>query len=209
LVLNQPEVTAQALSILRTGTDFQWYLIPFLAFVIYAYASEIERKNWRPVAAGLSLYGVHWLFEIANALIQHVFGHALWTVPTGTALLLLVGVGAELSLMFSVAGLVLSKLLPADPKAGVLGLPNRWVFAVGNAALFSLIEILLARTPAFVWVWPWWGAIPVFLTVYIPFFAVSFQCYDWKPRVQRIFIASLFGLDAVLLVVFAGILGWI
>ena len=76
------------------------------------------------------------------------------------AFLLLVGVGVELSFMFSVAGLVLSKLLPADPGMKILGLPNRLVFAIANAALFAIIEIFLARTPAFAWVYPWWGAFP-------------------------------------------------
>jgi hypothetical protein len=207
--LNHPEATNQALSILRRGDDFQWYLIPLLAFVLYAYAEEYKKRNYKGIAAGLSLYAVHWFFEILNALIRRFSGHALWTVPTGTAFLLLVGVGAELSLMFAVAGLVLSKLLPEDPKIKILGVNNRILFAVGNAAFFSIFEIFLAKTPAFVWVYPWWGALPVFVTVYIPFFVISFLCHDWKPRTQKIFIAGLFGVDAAALALFAGVLGWI
>ena len=64
-------------------------------------------------------------------------------------------------------------------------------------------------TPTFVWVYTWWGAFPVFITVYIPFFVVSFFCYDWKPKVQRIVISSLFAINALCLIIFAGILGWI
>jgi hypothetical protein len=207
--LHDPEATGKALSILRDGSNFQWYVIPIFAFVVYIYLDEIGKKNWKGVAAGLSLYATHWLFEIANALIQRFSGHALWTVPTGTSYLLLVGVGVELSLMFAAAGLILSKLLPQDPKAKILGVNNRIVLAAGNAALYSFIEIFLASTPAFVWVYPWWGAMPVFAFVYMPFFLVSFLCYDWKPRVQRIVIGSLFGADAAALVVFAGILRWI
>ena len=118
-------------------------------------------------------------------------------------------VGIELSFMFSIAGVVLSKLLPADPKAKILGINNRIVMAVANAALFSIIEIFLARTPAFHWVYPWWGAFPVFITTYIPFFVVSFLAYDWQPKVQRRLIGSLFAVDALMMVVFAGILHWI
>ncbi len=207
--MDQPELTQQALSILRTGENFQWYVITFLAIVIYIYTNEYSKKNWKGIAAGLSLYLVHWFFEIVNALIQHFSGHAFWTVPTGTAWLLLVGVGIELSFMFSVAGLILSKLLPEDPKAKILGINNRIFFAIGNAALFSVIEIFLARTPAFHWVYPWWGVLPVFITVYIPFFVVSFLCHDWKPKTQRLVIGSLFVLDTVLMITFAGILKWI
>lgn len=207
--MNNPEVTQQALSIIRSGDFFQWYVITLLALVIYVYTNEISKKNWKGIAAGLALYAVHWFYEIINALIQHFSGHALWTVPAGTAFLLLIGVGIELSFMFAIAGLVLSKLLPADPKLKILGIPNRLLFAVGNAALFSIIEIFLVKTPAFAWVYPWWGAFPVFITVYIPFFLAAFYCYDWTPKKQVAFIGTLFAIDAVALILFAGLLKWI
>jgi hypothetical protein len=207
--MNHPEVTQQALAILRSGEFFQWYVITLLALVVYVYANEISKRNWKGVAAGLALYSVHWFYEILNALIQHFTGHALWTVPTGTAFLLLIGVGVELSLMFAIAGLVMSKLLPPDPKLKILGIPNRLLFAIGNAAFFSIFEIFLAKTPAFAWVYPWWGALPVFVTVYIPFFLAAFYCYDWPPKIQVRFIGTVFAVDAAMLAVFAGALGWI
>lgn len=207
--MNNPEATDAALKILRNGDIFQWYLIPIFALVVYVYFNEISKNNWKGVAAGLSLYMVHWFVEIVNALIQHLSGHALWTVPTGTAFLLLVGVGAELSLMFSVAGLIFSKILPADPKMKILGVNNRLAIAILSAAFYSVFEIFLAKTPAFVWVYPWWGSLTVFISVYIPFFVVSMFCYDWKPKVQIAVIGSLFTVNAVLLVVFAGFLKWI
>lgn len=207
--MNQPELTQQALELLRNPAYFQWYVIPLLALVMYVYANEFSKKNFKVIAAGLALYGVHWFYEILNALIQKFSGHALWTVPTGTSYLLLIGVGIELSLMFSIAGLVLSKFLPADPKQKILGINNRLFFAVANAAGFSLIEIFLATTPAFHWVYPWWGALPVFVTVYIPFFLAAFYCHDWAPKVQKRFLACVWGVDVVAMVVFAGILGWI
>ena len=207
--MDHPELTRQALSILRSGANFQWYVIPLLALAVYVYTNEISKKNWKGIAAGLSLYLVHWFYEIANALIQSASGHALWAVPAGTSFLILIGVGIELSLMFSVAGLVLSKVLPEDPRLKILGVNNRMFFAVVNAALFSIIEIFLAKTPAFHWVYPWWGALPVFITVYIPFFAVSFWCYDLKPKTQIAMISALFAVDVLMMIIFAGILKWI
>ncbi|MBN1636516.1 MAG: hypothetical protein JW920_08380, partial [Deltaproteobacteria bacterium] len=120
--MHNPEATRMALSILRSGEVFQWYVITLLALVVYVYCNELSKKNWKGIAAGLSLYMVHWLAEIVNALIQHFSGHALWTVPSGTAFLILIGVGVELSFMFSIAGLVFSKLLPEDPKAKIFGI---------------------------------------------------------------------------------------
>lgn len=207
--MHNPEATQAALEILRSGETFQWYVITLLAVVFYIYFNEMQKKNWKGIAAGLSLYMVHWFFEILNALIQHFSGHALWTVPTGTSFLLLVGVGVELSLMFSVAGLIFSKLLPEDPKTKILGINSRLFFAIFNAAFFSIFEIFLAKTPAFVWVYEWWGAFPVFITVYIPFFVVSMYAYDWKPKLQKQIIGGLAAVNVIMLILFAGILKWI
>ena len=92
--------------------------------------------------------------------------------------------GIKINFTFLIAGLVFSKLLPAAPKAKIFGLNNRPVFTLGNAAFFALVEIFLVTTPTFVWVYPWWGVIPVFVTVYIPFFAAAFYVSDWPAQRQ-------------------------
>ncbi len=207
--LHNPEATETALSILRIGEPFQWYVVSLLALSLYAYINEISKKNWKAVAGGLALYMVHWTVEIVNALIQHFSGHALWTVPTGTAFLILVGVGIEISLMFPVIALTMCKLLPEDPGRKIWGINNRLFLAVINAAVISFIEIFLAKTPAFVWVYPRWGAVPVFVTVYIPFFLTAFLCYDWKPATQRRFLLTMLVLNAAAFVLFGGVLHWI
>jgi hypothetical protein len=207
--LNNPEATQQALNILRNGDTFQWYVIPLLVIVLYIYANEYQKGNYRVIAGGLALYMVHWFVEIVNALIQHFSGHALWTVPAGTAFEIMVGVGIEINLMFAIAGIVVCKLLPKDPTLKILGINNRWAFTVANAGFASILEIFLVKTPTFVWVYKWWGAFPVFVTVYIPFFAAACYVHDWQPRAQKLFIGSLFTINAVALIVFAGILKWI
>ncbi len=208
MVLNHPEATSQALSILRSGDQFQWYAIPLIVIVLYIYGNEYERGNYKAIAGGLGLYMVHWFVEIANAVIQHVSGHALWTVPTGTAFSIMVGVGIEISLMFSIAGIVTTKLLPKDVNAKMLGINSRVFVAVSTAAAASIIEIFLVRTPTFVWVYPFWGAFPVFLTVYVPFFAAAVYCYDAPLKKSFTFIGILGAINLAGLVVF-GALGWI
>ncbi|MFZ5643739.1 MAG: hypothetical protein ACOY46_09135 [Bacillota bacterium] len=178
-------------------------------FVLYIYANEYEKGNYRAIAGGLALYMVHWLVEIINGLIQYFSGHALWTVPTGTAFSIMVGVGIEISLMFSVAGIVACKMMPRDPGQKILGINNRLFYSVGNAALAAIIEIFLVKTPAFVWVYPWWGAFPVFLTVYIPFFAAACYCHDWQPETQKLFIGTLLAINVTALIIFGAFLSWI
>ncbi|MFA5442487.1 MAG: hypothetical protein WC286_01205 [Bacilli bacterium] len=148
------------------------------------------------------LFSVHWLYEIANAIIGKASGAALWTVAQdSTSFILLIGVSWELSMMFALAGVIMSKLLPEDAKKKILGINNRWLFAIGNAAFFAIFEIFLAGTPAFIWVYPWWGAIPVFITTYIPFFLAAFLVPDTKPKTQRIFLMTTWGLVVILLAV--------
>jgi hypothetical protein len=209
MALHNPEATEAALSILRSGEPFQWYVVTLLALSLYAYINEISKKNWKVVAGGLALYMVHWSVEIINALIQHFSGHALWTVPTGTGFLILVGVGIEISFMFPVIALTMCKLLPEDPRQKIWGINNRLLMSLINAALISFIEIFLAKTPAFVWVYPWWGAVTVFVTVYIPFFVAAFYVYDWKPEAQKRFLVTLAAINVAALVLFAGVLKWI
>lgn len=186
----------------RSTDNFNWTFIVIFAVIVYIYGSEIKNKNWKGIVASLSLYGVHWLYEIVNAIIQSASGYALWTVsPESTSYILLVGVSWELSMMFSIAGLAMSKLLPADPKQKIFGMNNRVLFAIGNAAFFGFFEIFLAGTPAFIWTYSWWGAIPVFVTTYIPFFLAAFLVPEAKPKTQKLFLSVVWGLVALLLIV--------
>ncbi|MEZ4628244.1 MAG: hypothetical protein R2912_09260 [Eubacteriales bacterium] len=185
----------------RDTGNFNWTFIALLAVVVIIYVDEIHKKNYKAIAAALMLYSVHWLYEIANALICHFSGYALWTVsPESTSYILLIGVSWELSMMFSIAGFT-SKLLPQDKNLKILGVNNRVAFAIGSALFFSLVEIFLAGTPAFIWVYPWWGAIPVFITTYIPFFLASYLIYDKEPKTQKKWIISLACVNIVLLAV--------
>jgi hypothetical protein len=111
--------------------------------------------------------------------------------------------------MFSIAGLAACKMMPKDPTQKMFGLNNRLVFTIVNAALASILEIFLVQTPTFVWVYGWWGALPVFLTVYIPFFAAACYGHDWHPRTQKLFIGSLLLINAAALMIFGAFLKWI
>lgn len=186
----------------RSVDNFDWTFIALLALVVCGvYIPRIKEKDWSAIAAALALYGVHWFYEIMNAVICHFTGYALWHVsPESTSFILLVGVSWELSLMFSTAGFMVL-LMPEDKDKKILGINNRIFFAIANAAFFSIFEIFLASTPAFIWVYKWWGAIPVFITTYIPFFLASNLIYDKPRETQKKFLIGLWGLDALLLLV--------
>ena len=168
----------------RSTENFNWTFIFILAVVFYVYWSEIHKKNYDVVWAALALYGVHWLYEI-------------------------VGVCWELSMMFSLAGMISLKMLPEDrttryfAKDGRRGVDCRLVGALSMALLFALVESFLAATEngSFLWVYRWWGVLPVFVTTYIPFFLAANYVPDLEPKKRTRFLAVLWGLDALLLIV--------
>ena len=146
----------------RSTDNFNWTFIFILAVVFYVYWSEVKNKNTKAICAGFALYGVHWLYEIANAVIGHFFGYPLWSVSNAsTTFILLIGVCWELSMMFSLAGIISWKMLPDDTstmyfaKNGRKGINCRLVGAIEMALLFALFESFLAGTSngSFIWVY--------------------------------------------------------
>lgn len=200
----------EAMKYVRSTQNFNWTFIFILAVVFYIYWTEIKKKNWDYVFAGLSLWSVHWLYEIVNAIIGTATGAPLWTVSAdSTTFILLIGVSWELSMMFSVAGIISYKMLGDDPdkrlfvKGKFKGVSMRLVGAIGMAALFALIESFLAGTEngSFIWVYKWWGVIPVFITTYIPFFLASNFVPKMKQKTRLIFVGCQVALNILLLAI--------
>ena len=193
----------------RSTENFNWTFIFILAVVFYVYWTEIHNKNYDMIYAGLALYGVHWLYEIGNAVIAHFAGYPLWSVSNeSTTFILLIGVCWELSMMFSIAGMISLKMLPEDRSAryfaknGKKGIDCRLAGAISMALLFALVESFLAATSnhSFIWVYKWWGVLPVFITTYIPFFLASNYVPDMEPAKRKRFLIIVWGLVALLLV---------
>ena len=194
----------------RSTENFNWTFIFILAVVFYVYWSEMHKKNYDMIFAGLALYGVHWLYEIANAVIAHFAGYPLWAVSNeSTTFILLIGVCWELSMMFSLAGIISLKMLPEDrstryfAKDGKKGIDCKLAGAISMALLFALVESFLAATSnhSFIWVYKWWGVLPVFITTYIPFFLASNYVPDMEPAKRKSFLIIEWALVAVLLIV--------
>ena len=196
--------------VVRSTDNFNWTFIFILAVVFYVYWTEIRNKNFKAIYASLALYGVHWLYEIANAVIGHVFGYPLWTVSNqSTTFILLIGVCWELSMMFSLAGMISWKMLPDDrdtryfAKNGKKGISCKLVGAIEMALLFALVESFLAGTSnhSFIWVYKWWGVLPVFITTYIPFFLASNYVPDMEPKKRNRFLIGIWSLVALCLII--------
>jgi hypothetical protein len=205
---------AQALRILRDGSQFQWYVIPLFALVVYVYAMEIERKRWDLVFAGLAFWGMDWFNEIWNGLVFHFTQYApVWGAPGKTAYLILIGLNIEICFMFAIAGITFAKMLPADKHLKVMGIPNRLLFAITGSIFCVFVEVLLNSVGALTWEYTWWNARApwlIFLIGYLTFFLVSFWVFDMKSiKKQSTAVGAILAVDMACLALFGAVLGWI
>ena len=204
----------QALSILRDGSQFKWYVIPLLAFVFYVYVIEAEKRNWNLILAGLAFWGADWLNEIINGLVLRFTGYApIWAEPGLSAYLILIGLNIETMFMFAVAGIIWAKMLHPDKDFKYLGIPNRWAVALGGSIFSVFIEYLLNSVNALTWDYTWWnrGApFLIFVFGYLWFFVFTFWVFDMKDFKHKLqAVGTIWALDIIGLVVFAGFLKWI
>jgi hypothetical protein len=208
------QAASEALAILRDGSLFQWYVITLFALTVYVSAAEIERQNWNLVFAGLAFWGMDWFNEIWNGLVFHFTQHApVWGAPGKTAFLILIGLNIEICFMFAIAGIAFAKMLPADKRLKILGVPNRLFFAILGSAFCVFVEVLLNSVGALTWDYPWWNVgAPwlIFLIGYLPFFLVSFWVFDMESLRRKITtVGVIYAVDIIALVLFAVVLRWI
>ncbi len=213
-----------ALAILRVfPKEFKWYLIPLFAIVVYLYAVEIEKKNWSRVLAGLAFFAMDLFNETWNALILYFTDYsAFWTCAGETGFLIFIGLNIEISLMFAMAGIAFTKMLPEDKNMKIdlnyikipLKIPNRWFFAVGNSIFCVFVEVILNAAGALIWEYPFWnatiiGVIPIIIFGYLHFMVVSFWVYDMENIRNKIYVvAGILIFDFIAITLFLG-LGWI
>ncbi|MEU1431705.1 hypothetical protein ABZ412_32050 [Nocardia sp. NPDC005746] len=201
-----------ALELLRDSSQFKWYVIPLLLVVIYIYATEVERRNWNVLFAGLALWGMDLFNEIWNSLVFHGTGRApVWAASGPTAYQILIGLNIEICFMFAIMGIAAAKMLPPK-ETRILGLPNRPVLIALNSAAAVGVEVLLNKMGVLTWDWSWWHAgfpFLIWLVGYVPFFAACFFVYDLPTvRAKAIAVGAILGVDALAIATF-GALGWL
>jgi hypothetical protein len=213
LLGTRTDFTLEALHQLRDPRLFKWYAVALLAFVIYAYAVEVERRRWDVIAAGLAVWLADWFNEIVNAVVLHASDRAaLWTTTGPTAYQILIGLNVEIMFMFALAGIVYAKLLPADRGMRVLGMPNRLAVALGLSVVSVAVELFLHATGTLHWEYWWWNTPFVLLIVifgYLWFYLYAAWVYDGTPGKRFTRLGALAAIDLAMGMVFGLGLGWL
>ncbi len=207
------EASIQALKNLRKLDTFEWYLVPLLAFVIFAYSLEARRGEWGRVLTGIGFFAGELIWEMFNALILKFSGYsALWTVSGKSVYLLFVGLNIEIALMFALAPLALFNFLPEDRNQKILGVSNRILIPVLFGLFCVFVEVLLNQWGALTWAYRWWSFPHVWLiiTVYVTPFLLIVRYQDRVSLKAKKWGALLCAASAlVLYLLLVPVLGWI
>lgn len=202
-----------AMARLRSPEFFEWYLVPLLAFVIFVYASEVEKRHWHSILAGLLFALAEFTWEILNALLLYLTQYApLWSTPGDSAYVILVGLNIEIYMMFCVAGVVLFKLLPADRNLRICGIPNRWLIPVLLGVFCMFVEVLLNQWDALAWDWPFWNWPNCYLLFFgytLPFLGITWVYDKLSLRAKAVALALWLAVDVLCWIVFVNLLHWI
>jgi uncharacterized membrane protein len=204
---------------LRDFATLKWYVVPLLALLFYIYVVEIrgarQTGNWDPVIAGATVFCADFVNESINGWIFSISGYsALWLAPGPTALRTLVGWNVEIMFMFAIVGIIYCKSVDADPAARVLGLPNRWFWAVFYSAVSVVVELGLNKGGLLVWDYRWWnhglvGVLPIFVFGYLWFYlAAKFAIERPTLRAKVMVPVTLFAVAAALNTIGLSLLGW-
>jgi len=209
-----------ALDGLRDLATLKWYVIPLLAIVFYIYATEIKKArntgNWNAVYAALTLFGMDFFNETWNGWIYHFTQHsAFWTTPGETALRTMMGWNIEIMFMFAISGFIYYNTLSEKKEDKVLGIPNRWFWAIAYSVFCVFVECLLNIGGLLVWEYPWWnrsfrGVWLIFFFGYFYFYVAMIIVIGMKSdRNKIITISSIYALAVVMNGVGLGIMGWV
>ncbi len=211
------EATERALEGLRDFSSLQWYVVPLLAFVFWIYVNEIrssrESGDWRALIAGVALFGADFFNETWNSWVMVLSGRsALWTTPGPSALRLLVGWNLEIAFMFAILGIVYYRSYTDEGGARILGIPERWIFALGYSLVCVVIECILNAGGLLVWDYSFWtrslvGVVPIFLVGYFWFFAWVILATTRRTTRAMVSVAAIPYVLAILMHLIAAALG--
>jgi len=209
----------QALEGLRDLSTLKWYVIPLLAYTFYIYTLELKKArsggDWNVVFAGLTVFGMDFINETWNGWVLVFTGRsAFWTVPGETALRTMVGWNIEIMFMFAISGIIYANTVSEDPREKIMGIPNRWFWAVAYSAFCVFVEVLLNMGGHLIWEYPFWhrsfkGVWLIFLFGYFHFYVAALLVMNMKTIRAKVTTVSALYVIAIAANAFGmGIMGW-
>jgi hypothetical protein len=211
--------TEQALIGLRDLSMIKWYIIPLFAIVFYIYTKEIKEarrtKDWNAILAGLTIFGADFFNETWNGWVMYLTQHsACWTTPGDTALRTTVGWNIEIMLMFLILGIIYYHTLSESKNEKILGLPEKWFWAISYSVFCVFVECVLNIAGQLVWEYPFWnlsfkGIWLIFFIGYFQFFFFALVVISLKSMKAKLMtVGIIYAVPIIMNVLAFGFWGW-
>ncbi len=212
--------TLKALDGLRDFSMLKWYVIPLLAIVFYIYTKEIKEAkksgDWNGVLAGVTIFGIDFFNETWNGWVMILSDRsAFWTAPGDTALRTMIGWNIEIMFMFSIIGIIFYNTLTENKDIKILGLPEKWFWAIGYSAFCVFVECFLNIGNHLIWEYSFWklsfgGVWLIFLIGYFHFFCGAIFVITRKElKTKLITVGIIYTVPVIMNIFGMGIMGWI
>jgi len=126
----------------------------------------------------------------------------------------MIGGNIEIYFMFTILGIVFYNSLSDSKSLKILGLNEKWFWAIGYAAFCVFIECLLNIGRHLVWEYSFWnlnfkGILLIFLIGYFHFFCAAILVINLKSiKNKLITIGGIYALSISMNIIGLGILGW-
>jgi hypothetical protein len=213
------EATIRALNGLRDFTMIKWYVIPLLAIVFYIYNKEIRLArttgNWNAIFSGLAIFGMDFFNETWNGWVMVLSQRsACWTTPGDTALRTMVGWNIEIMFMFAILGIIYYYALSESMTEKILGIPEKWFWALAYTTFCVFIECLLNYGGHLVWEYPWWnrtfsGVWLIWIFGYFEFFCAAILVISLKTIKGKVAtVCMIYSAPIIMNILAFGFFGW-
>lgn len=120
----------------------------------------------------------------------------------------------EILFMFTVSGIIFYNTLSDNRDAKILGLPDRWFWAIGYTVFCLFIECLLNLGGLLVWEYPYWnlsfkGIWLILLIGYFHFYVAIILVLALKSIKNKIIaVSSIYAVTITANIITFGFLGW-
>ena len=127
----------------------------------------------------------------------------------------MVGWNIEIMFMFAISGVIYYNTLSDDKDVTILGLPDRWFWAIGYAAFCVFVECLLNIGGLLIWDYPWWnrtfrGIWLIFFFGYFHFYVAIIMVLSLKThRAKLTAVSSLYAVAVLMNIYGLGVMGWV
>jgi hypothetical protein len=139
---------------------------------------------------------------------------AFWTAPGDTALRTLVGWNIEIMFMFLILGIIYYHTLSESTKEKILGIPEKWFWAIGFSVFCVFVECLLNIGGQLVWEYPLWrlsfkGVWLIFFIGYLQFFCFAILVISLKSMKAKLTtVGIIYAVPVIMNVLAFGFWGW-